>query len=75
MGAQYSTGVVSPDWKGWLEERCSLEHLRAIYKDFQTLISTRRDDDGFFLSHRDFLQVKNTHELCRVAQKLSHLIE
>ncbi|CAN0055726.1 unnamed protein product [Scytosiphon promiscuus] len=57
MGAQYSTGTVSPDWKGWLEEGCSLENVRAIYNDFRLLVSSRRDDDAFFVNHRDFLQV------------------
>ncbi|CAM9478757.1 unnamed protein product [Ectocarpus sp. 4 AP-2014] len=57
MGAQYSTGTVSADWKGWLEERCSLEHVRAIYNEFRALVSSRRDDDGFFINHRDFLKV------------------
>lgn len=57
MGAQYSTGAVSPDWKGWLEERCSLEQVRATYGDFRVLVSSRREDDGFFITHRDFLRV------------------
>lgn len=57
MGAQYSTGAVSPDWKGWLEERCSLEQVRSIYSNFRVLVSSRKDDDGFFITHRDFLQV------------------
>ncbi|CAM9250937.1 unnamed protein product [Hapterophycus canaliculatus] len=57
MGAQYSTGTLSPDWKGWLEEGCSLENIRAIYNDFRVLVSSRKDDDVFFVSHRDFLQV------------------
>lgn len=57
MGAQYSTGTVSADWKGWLEERCSLEHVRAIYNEFRALVSSRRDDDGFFINYRDFLKV------------------
>ncbi|CAM9135722.1 unnamed protein product [Ectocarpus sp. 12 AP-2014] len=57
MGAQYSTGIVSTDWKGWLEERCSLEHVRAIYNEFRALVSSRRNDDGFFIDHRDFLKV------------------
>ncbi|CAM9771530.1 unnamed protein product [Ectocarpus sp. 6 AP-2014] len=57
MGAQYSTGTVSADWKGWLEERCSLEHVRRIHNEFRALVSSRRDDDGFFINHRDFLKV------------------
>eukprot|EP00903_Cladosiphon_okamuranus_P017392 g16020.t2 len=57
MGAQYSTGTVSPDWKGWLEDRCSLEHVRTLYNDFRELLSKRREDDTFFITHRDFLEV------------------
>lgn len=57
MGAQYSTGTISPDWKGWLEDRCSLEHVRALYNDFRELVSKRKDGDSFFITHRDFLEV------------------
>lgn len=59
MGAQYSTGTVSREWKGWLEERCSLEIVRAIYKDFQAVVSSRKDkrNDEFFVRAEEFRQV------------------
>lgn len=71
MGAQYSTGVVSPDWKGWVEERCSLEQVRATYSDFQLLVSSRRGEDGFYITHRDFLQVLQ----CNLEHFLLHAFE
>lgn len=60
MGAQYSTGVVAPEWKSWLEERCSLEIVRGIYKDFRIVISSSkdRDNDGFFVTGEEFRQVR-----------------
>lgn len=57
MGAQYSTGTLSPDWKGWLEDIGSLEMLRSIYQDYRALVSSRIDNDGFFVTAEDFRQV------------------
>lgn len=57
MGAQYSTGTLSPDWKGWLEDIGSLEILRSIYQDYRALVSSRIGNDGFFVTAEDFRQV------------------
>lgn len=63
MGAQYSTGVLAAEWKGWLEERGSLEAIRASYQDFQRLCAERNTstngngEDGFFVTAQDFRQV------------------
>ncbi|CAM9815369.1 unnamed protein product, partial [Discosporangium mesarthrocarpum] len=57
MGAKYSTGAVSPEWRGWLENCASLEVIRAIYLEFRRLCSQRLDDDGFFVSVEDFREV------------------
>ncbi|CAM9205777.1 unnamed protein product [Laminaria digitata] len=58
MGAQYSTGTTSPEWKGWLEERCSLETLRSIYQDFRVGVSSTKDNnidsDTFFITAEEF---------------------
>lgn len=61
MGAQLSTWSISPAWKRWLEERCSLELLRSIYKDFRVVLLSRNgneDNDPFFISAEDFRQVQ-----------------
>lgn len=61
MGAQYSTGTTSPEWKGWLEERCSLETVRSIYQNFRAGVSSTRDNDidsdAFFITAEEFRRV------------------
>lgn len=68
MGAQYSTGTTSPDWKAWLEERCSLETLRSFYQDFRVSVSYSKrdniDSDDFFITAEEFRLVS---WLCRRA--------
>lgn len=65
MGAQYSTGILAADWKGWLEQRGSLESIRASYTDFQKLCASRNTstngngEDGFFVTIEDFRQVRS----------------
>lgn len=59
MGAQYSAGVLSPDWKNWLGERCSPEGIRSIYTNFRAVVSSKgdRENDGFFVTAEEFRQV------------------
>lgn len=61
MGAQYSTGTTSPEWRAWLEERCSLETLRSFYQDFRVGMSHAQrdniDSDDFFITAEEFRRV------------------
>lgn len=41
-----------------------MEHVRALYNDFREMVSKRRDDDNFFITHRDFLQVMCVYCSC-----------
>lgn len=65
MGAQYSLGMLAPEWEIWLDEHGSLENLRAKFQDFRRLCSSRPSyrsnnacGDDFFITVEGFRQVR-----------------
>lgn len=80
MGVQYSTGVMTPEWKGWLEERGSLEILRSKYQDFRRLCSSRNKstngngEDGFLVTAEDFRQARYNNGAIVVVLARHHCI-